>query len=130
MKPGVKSPAFLITAFLIVSGTLILMSKSDPIIVAFFSLPFALGPLFISLFMAAISPYRSCQLILTVGSFLYAIWFILIFLNVFFLNPNPESSVALVFIGAYSLPVMIPIWLLSLAFAYKQMKRTQKCEPK
>jgi hypothetical protein len=114
MKSGTKSPAFLTTGFLLVVGTLILMSKSEPINGALFFVPFALGPLFISLVIAATSPYRSCQIILTVGSGVYAVWFGFVFLDAFYWHLDPQSSIALISIGIYSLPVMIPIWLITL----------------
>ena len=89
------------------------MTKS--IIGALFFVPFALGPLFVSMKIAATAPYRSCQIILAIGTGLYAVWFGFIFLDAFYWHLDPQSAIALVFIGLYSLPVMIPIWLGALA---------------
>ena len=114
MKSGIKSPAFLTTALLLVVGTLVLMSTSEQLIGALFFVPFALGPLFVSLVIAVNSPYRSCQIILTVGSGLYSAWFGFVFLNAFYYHVDAQSSIALIFIGIFSLPIMIPIWLITL----------------
>lgn len=115
MKPNTKSPAFLITLVALSAGIFALMTKSRPIIGALFFVPFALGPLFVSMKIAATSPYRSCQIILAIGTGLYAVWFGFIFLDAFYWNLDPQSAIALLFIGLYSLPVMIPIWLGALA---------------
>jgi hypothetical protein len=99
-------------------GIFALMSEAEPLSGAFFFVPFSLGPLFISLILAFISPIRSCQTTLVVGSLLYAAWFGFVFLNAFYLHLDPQSALALLFIGIYSLPVMIPIWLVTLALKH------------
>ena len=108
------NPAFLMTTLLLVIGTLALMSKSEPIIGALFFIPFALGPLFVSLLIAAIAPYQACQITLILGTVLYTAWFGFIFLSAFYWDVDPQSPIALIFIGIYSLPVMIPIWVVAL----------------
>jgi hypothetical protein len=86
--------------------------------------------LFVSLWIAANSPYRSCQLILAIGTGLYSVWFGYIFLDAFYWNLDPQSAIALLFIGFYSLPVMIPIWLAALAYKRKnRLKDEQAASP-
>ncbi len=114
MKSGARSPAFLITASLLVAGTVALMTESEPIVGALFFVPFALGPLFISLLMAALCPTRPCQILLSAGSLLYAAWFGSIFLEIFHWHPDPQGAIALIFVGVYSLPVMGLIWVAAL----------------
>jgi hypothetical protein len=114
MKSGARSPAFLITASLLVAGTVTLMTESEPVVGALFFVPFALGPLFVSLLMSAFAPGRSCQILLSAGSMLYAAWFGSIFLEVFHWHPDPQGAIALLFTGIYSLPVMIPVWTATL----------------
>ena len=110
-----KSPAFIATTFTIVIGMVILMSISEPVLGAFIFVPFALGPLFVSLIVAAFSSCRSCQATLILGSVLYAAWFTFVYLSAFHWHPDAQSGIALLFIGVYSLPVMIPIWVVTLA---------------
>ena len=74
-----------------------------------------LGPLFISLGIAAISPGRGPQITLITGSIMYALWIAFVCLDAFYWNIDPQSVIALLFIGIYSLPVMIPIWIISFA---------------
>lgn len=119
MSKWAKSPAFLVTAALIGFGMAALMSKSEPASGALFFVPFALGPLFVSLLLAAIAPNRSCQITLVIGSLLYSVWFGFVFLNAFYWHIDPQSSIAMIFIGIYSLPVMIPVWLLSLVLRHR-----------
>lgn len=127
MKPGIKSPAFMTTAVMLMIGTLVLMSKSKSLFGAMFFVPFALGPLFVSLIIAAASAYRSCQIILTVGSGLYAAWFGYLFLSAFCWNVDAQSPIVVVFIGIYSLPVMIPIWISALILRHRnELKGEQK----
>jgi hypothetical protein len=95
------------------------MSKSEPVLGALFFIPFAFGPLFLSLFLAFISPSSWCQIILTIGSILYAGWFFTVFLDAFYWHPDAQSPIALLFIGIYSLPVMIPIWIVSLVIRHR-----------
>jgi len=125
MKFKLKSPAFVLTSVVIIAGLVCLMSKSD-IIGALFVLPFALGPLFISLIVAAVSHFRSCQNILIVGSVLYSAWFGYAFLDIFYWHPDPQSAIGLLFVGALSLPVMIPIWILTLFLRQKKHAEANK----
>jgi hypothetical protein len=122
-----ESPAFLTTAILVIIGTIMLMSESDPFFGALFFVPFALGPLLVSLAIAAKSPYRSCQLILTISSLLYAAWFVLVFLDVFYWHLDPQSAIAFLFVGIYSLPIMIPVWLTTLMLRRKNKTSPTNC---
>ena len=126
MKHRVKSPVFLITAFLILIGTFALMSESDPMAGALFFIPFALGPLFISLAISLYSPYRSCQIILGVSSVVYGVWFSFVFLSAFYWHIDAQSAITLLFIGIYSLPVMIPCWIVSLVLRNKNSRKAEQ----
>jgi hypothetical protein len=129
MKSGVRSPAFQVTAFLIIAGTVALMSVSEPVFGAFFFVPFALGPLFVSLLMAAFSPSRPCQVLLSVGSVLYGVWFGFIFLEVFHWHPDPQGAIALIFVGVYSLPVMSLVWVATLIWRRREAKAKDDPSP-
>jgi amino acid permease len=113
MTHGRYSPAFLITSIIMVIGFLALISKSNPIYGALFFVPFALGPLILTLIFAVKSPSLSSQILLIISSVLYGIWFSYVFLSAFYWHIDPQSAIALLFIGIYSLPVMIPLWLIT-----------------
>ena len=114
MSTDAKSPAFFATAVILGFGIAALGSKSESVSGVLFFIPFALGPLFVSLMLAAIEHERSCQITLIIGSVLYAVWFGFVFLDAFYWHIDPQSSIALIFIGIYSLPVMIPVWIVFL----------------
>ena len=126
LNSGAKSPAFLVTAVILGSGIAALMSKAEPASGALFFVPFALGPLAVSLLLAAMLPRRPSQVALIIGSVAYAAWFGFVFLDVFHWHADPQSAIALVFIGAYSLPVMIPIWIVSLALGRRNRTRAPR----
>lgn len=115
-----RTPAFLITLAVLVAGVLVLLSISDSLLGALFFLPFSLGPLFVSLLLAVLSPGRLSQRVLILGSVLYALWFGYIYLEVFHWHVDPQGAIALIFVGLLSLPVMIPAWIVSLL----QMRRS------
>jgi hypothetical protein len=116
---AIKYPAFLVTALVIGFGVAALMSKSELSSGALFFIPFALGPLFVSLVLAVASHSRSFQKALIIGSILYATWFGFVFLSAFYWYVDPQSVIALIFVGIYSLPVMIPIWIISLVLKHR-----------
>ncbi|MBK8037200.1 MAG: serine/threonine protein kinase [Verrucomicrobiaceae bacterium] len=113
------SPAFLTTAAAIVAGTLCLVAQSKPPSAALRFLPLSLGPLFVSLILSLILLNRRSQRVLLVGSLLYAALFAFIYLGAFFWHLDPQSAIALLFIGFYSLPVMIPVWLIALVMYFR-----------
>jgi hypothetical protein len=129
MNFAIKSPAFLFTAMVIGLGVAALMSKSESIFGTLFFIPFALGPLFVSLFLTAVSQNKSLQIVLTIGSILYAAWFGFIFLSAFYWHVDPQSAIALIFVGIYSLPAMIPIWVGSLVLKHRTELKGEQDAP-
>ena len=119
------APAFLTTLEIIVVGVLCLVAQSNPAGAAVNFLPLSLGPLFISLILSLWLIEKRCQKILRIGSVLYALFFAYIFLSSFYWNVDPQSAIALVFIGFYSLPVMIPIWISAVVMHFKQKENQQ-----
>ncbi|MFZ4595944.1 MAG: hypothetical protein ACOYOF_16920 [Verrucomicrobiaceae bacterium] len=109
-----KSSAFLVTLFVFCFGMAALFWKADTVLGGLFFVPMALGPLFVSLWLAAISPSQGCQRTLIIGSLLYAAWFGYVFLDVFVWHVDPQSAIALMFIGLVSLVVMVPLWIVTL----------------
>jgi hypothetical protein len=122
MQRGVTSPAFLITSQLIIFGLLVLGWESGSFFGALFFAPFAFGPLIVSLLLAAICPYRACQIALITGTVLYAVWFVSVWLSAFQWHVDAQSSISLLFAGVYSLPVMIPVWIVTLVLRHREWK--------
>jgi hypothetical protein len=108
------SPAFILTAFLLAAGIFILASIAQDFLAVMFMAPFSLGPLVVSLVLALFALRKACQITLILGSVLYAAWFNYLYVGAFHQHPSPQSGIILLFIGFYSLPVMIPVWLLTL----------------
>ena len=45
------------------------------------------------------------------SSVLYAAWFASVFAQVFYIDPDPQSPIALLFVGAFALPVLAVFWI-------------------
>ena len=104
------SPAFVVTAVILVVGLGILNSNSRSFSGTLFMVPFTLGPLVLSLLLALVMPNKASQITLIIGSVLYAGFFIYLYGGLFHRSPSPQSGIGLLFIGFHSLHVMIPIW--------------------
>jgi hypothetical protein len=86
----------------------------------------AVFPLIISLCMSQKVRLNISQLILIFSSLLYMIWFIYVAYaahSALYSTLDPLSLVAVLFIGVYSLPVMLPVWLI---ISLVECKRAQK----
>ena len=117
------SPAFIVTAVLLVVGIGIIDSNSRSFSGTLFMVPFALGPLVLSLLLALVMPNKASQITLIIGSVLYAGFFIYLYGGLFHRSPSPQSGIGLLFIGFYSLRVMIPIWCVAAFLSiYKRIK--------
>lgn len=114
--------AFWVACLIFIVGSVLLLKESSSIGGVFFFLPFSLGPLFVSAILSLYSGSRSSRVISTLGSVLYGIWFGYIYMSAFHWYSDPQSTIALVFVGIYSLPVMIPVWLIALAFGVSPRK--------
>ena len=103
------SPAFVVTAVILVVGIGIIDSNSRSFSATIFMVPFALGPLVFSLSLALFMPNKSSQITLIIGSVLYGGFFVYLYGGLFYRSPSPQSGMGLLFIGFYSLRVMVPI---------------------
>ncbi len=116
MKIGVTSPAFIVTALLLLAGTLFLAEEANSPLHGIVFMPFAFGPLIVSLVMAAMSRIKSCQWMLVISSLLYAGWFWFMYLYAVIWNPGAQSGLFILVVGLYSLPVMVPVWAITLVW--------------
>ena len=119
---GACSPAFVVTAVLLVIGICILDPNTESFGDEVFVILFVLWPLVLSLFLALIAQSRSSQVTLIIGSILYGACFSFIYGS-----SGAQSGVALLFMGFYSLPVMVPIW--GVAVFLKRKPQLEKPNP-
>ena len=113
MTSPFRTPSFLVPAATMLVGTLALMMLARPFYSAFLAFPFALGPLLLPMILAPHCPAPTAQRLLTIASILYAVWFTFVFINAFLLHPDPQSGIALLFIGVCSLPVLLPLCVIA-----------------
>lgn len=104
-------PSFLITAAIVVIGSAALCAKATPFSSGLFFVPFAFGPLVITVTLCFALPSASAQRLLTISSVLYAVWFGYVYAQVFYINPDPQSPIAFLFIGVYAVPVLVVFWI-------------------
>ena len=115
MARGAVQPAFILTACLLAIGIFMLDSVSLSREATAGIAPFTFGPLFVSLVLALFARRIACQIVLIISSVLYAACVYDIVSS-----RDAQAGIALLFIGIMSLPVMIPIWLMTLVFNAKQ----------
>ena len=106
-----KQATLILTTLTLVIGTLLLCSQSRGFFSGLFFVPTSLGPVFVTLLMAVFLSSRRAQIALFVSSVLYCGWFAYAYADIFYIHLDPQSSIALLFIGAVSLPVMAVFWL-------------------
>ena len=88
-----------------------------------FFLPFALGPLLVTWGLGWLCGSRISGRLLLIATSLYSAWFGCIYLSAFRWRPDPQSGIAMLFVGVYSLPVMLPLWIV--AFRKRKSKSIQ-----
>lgn len=111
------------TLAVILVGAVALGTQAAELSGVLFLAPFSLGPLFVSAGLAL--PWwrrRRAQSVLAVGTAAYALFFAFCFLSAFHWHPDPQSPIVMVFVGSYSLPVMLIFWIVA-------WKRVRTVEP-
>jgi hypothetical protein len=77
----------------------------------------------VSLLLGAAAASRRSLITLLISNILYFGWFLWVYISAFHLHPDPQAGIAFLFVGIYSLPVMIPLWII--AMCLRQSKRTK-----
>ena len=121
MARGVVQPAFILTACLLAIGIFMLDSVSLSREATAGIAPFTFGPLFVSLVLALFARRIACQIVLIISSVLYAACVYDIVSS-----RDAQAGIALLFIGIMSLPVMIPVWLMTLYFMRSEKQTPDK----
>lgn len=109
MKPIVLS----VTAAALILGGGALCRQVPDIYGLVFFLPFALGPLFVTWCLGWLCGGRTSGYVLLAATGLYAAWFGYVYLSAFHWHLDPQSAIAMLFVGIYSLPVMLPLWIVA-----------------
>ena len=74
-------------------GSLALCAKSARFLAGLMFVPFALGPLIVSLFFGiALSGRVGSQIAISIGSVLYAAWFATAYLDIFYWHLDAQSA--------------------------------------
>ena len=113
--------AFITTAVVVTIGTLVLCLQSRPLYAGLFFVPFVFGPLVVTAVLSFVLLSTRAQKLLTISSILYALWFVYIYAQAFYINPDPQSPIAFLFIGIYAVPVLAIFWI---AAGFTQWRNT------
>jgi len=100
-----------ITTAVIVAGTLSLRHLAVDWSAVFWILPYSLGPLFPTLVLSLVLNRKRCQATLAISSLCYGVYYALLYLGLFYVDPDAQNAIALLLIGLYSLPVMAIFWV-------------------
>lgn len=105
--------AFYITVAVAAIGSLVLCVQAAPFYAGLFFLPFSFGPLVITAALCVALRTSYAQVVLAISSLAYAVWFGYVFAYAFYINPDPQSPVAFIFLGIYASPVLAVFWLVA-----------------
>lgn len=97
-------------------ASLLLIQQSDPFYWFLFFIPFALFPHGVNQALIYTLTTTKAQKALLVGQLVYFIWFTYVYIDAFYINLDPQSAIVLLFVGVFSLPVMVVIWVMALSF--------------
>jgi hypothetical protein len=96
-----------------------LTSISSGLLGVLFFTSFVLGPFIINVFLSHVINDLKSSVILFSSSVMYIIWTIYVYVSAFYIHPDPQSPIALLFIGIYAVPVMTIFQIV----AYRMNKR-------
>lgn len=87
--------------------------------------PLALWPLMVSAAASFFVKVDRAAGWLLASSLLYALWYGYLFVSAFYLHPDPQAGLVFLFVGIYSLPVMLVLWIVALVKEVRQRQREQ-----
>ena len=119
MKPA----AIWTTMTLFLACSIALLMKTEVTAVSMILTMIALWPLLVSLLMLIFCREKQPTNILLASVILYVLWFAFIYGQIFFWNVDPQGSIALLFLGIYSLPFTLALWITALVKEAKQRQR-------
>jgi hypothetical protein len=92
-------------------------------------LMFGGGPPVVSIIVSICSKSSISQVILAGTSLLYGVWFAYIVYETFYVHPDPQSGIILVFVGICALPVLLPLWLIAVVVDIVMRCRKKQAAP-
>ncbi|MCY2975846.1 MAG: hypothetical protein NTW52_14420 [Planctomycetota bacterium] len=108
-----KTLAFNVTLALFCLGSIFTCLAADWFVAGLLFIPFVLGPLLINLSQTSYWLSKGSQAVLMTATIAYAIWFAYVYSVAIIWGTDAQSPIALLFIGAFSLPVMVPLWIVA-----------------
>ncbi|KGI77089.1 hypothetical protein [Oleiagrimonas soli] len=108
-----RRAALTVTALAFLAGTGLICIQAKPAMAGLFFVPFALGPLCITLFLAILFTDRRAERVLLMSTALYAAWFGYVYVDIFHWHADPQSAIGLLFVGVYALPVLLVFWIVA-----------------
>lgn len=112
LKPK-KTLAFKVTLALFCLGSIFICLAADWFVAGLLFIPFVLGPLLINLSQTSYWLSKGSQAVLMTATIAYAIWFAYVYSMAIIWGTDAQSPIALLFIGVFSLPVMVPLWIVA-----------------
>ena len=122
-----KRLSHIVAVIIWVACCLMLAKESSPVYGFLFFVPFSLFPHAITHVMVAKANDRISLSLLLVALVGYFGWFLFVYVQAFHTHLDAQSSIALLFVGTYSMPAMIPLWVAS-AIASRLHKPAQQAD--
>jgi hypothetical protein len=83
----------------------------------------------VSLLLGAAVASRRSLITLLISNILYFGWFLWIYISAFHLHPDPQAGIAFLFVGIYSIPVMIPLWVIAMCLRRSGKTKSEQDAP-
>jgi hypothetical protein len=96
-----------------------LRNVADSFYGVLFFIPFALGPQAIKHVAIIRAKSVKSQIVLLAALLAYFAWFTFVYVDAFYVHLDPQSAIALLFIGIYSLPVLGVFWWVAYLMEWK-----------
>ncbi|MFP4579833.1 MAG: hypothetical protein ACLFQ6_03810 [Candidatus Sumerlaeia bacterium] len=87
--------------------------KSSPVWGFLFFVPFSLFPHFITHLLIANFRSSAALAVLTITDILFFAWFAYVYAIIFYVDIDPQGAIGLIFLGIYSMPVVLPLWIVA-----------------
>ena len=107
-----------------IAACIALAMQADPVWAFIFFLPFSMFPHAVTHTLGFFWKTPRASMLLLIVMVLYAAWFFWVYAEVFYLHPDPQGSIALLFVGVVSTPVMAPAWGLAWWTAHREKSRS------
>ena len=123
VQSRLRHPLWIISAVVFILAVLLLLVESSGGAGVLLLLPLIFGPMIVSLLLGAAAASRRSLVTLLISNILYFGWFFWVYISAFYLHPDAQAGITLLFVGIYSLPVMIPLWII--AMCLRRSKNTK-----